>query len=196
MSRFIESICFENGEYALIEIHQERINKTFRKFYPLTIPFDLRSQLPKLDFKEKYKVRVLYSNESVDIEFAKYTPAKIKTLKTIESIGLEYEFKSENRKSLDKLYKQKEKADDIIIVKNGQVTDSWFANLAFWDGAKWHTPKSCLLNGVKRQFYLRYGLITESFIKVENIKDYEKISLINAMLDLGDIEVDIANVKY
>lgn len=194
MSRFIESVCFEKGEYKLIDLHQERINKTFRKFYPLTIPFDLLSQLPKLDFKDKYKVRVVYSNESVNIEFAKYLPAKIEILSTVETKDITYSYKFEKRDEIDKLYKKREKADDIIIVKNGWLTDSWFANLAFWDGKKWYTPNTYLLNGVKRQFYLRYGLITEKSISPSDIKDFEKISLINAMLDLGDIEIDASNV--
>ncbi|MFY0601080.1 MAG: aminotransferase class IV [Cyclobacteriaceae bacterium] len=196
MSRFIESICFDEKEYKLLDIHQERINQTFREFYPLTIPFDISSQLPKLDFSERHKVRVVYSNESVDIEVVKYTPQEIKSLKLIETASIDYKYKYEDRKLLKKLYSLKGDADDIIIVKEGWITDSSYANLALWDGSKWFTPRTHLLNGVKRQFYLRYGLISEKNIPAANIHDFEKISLINAMLDLGDLEVDLVNVEF
>ena len=194
MSRFIESICYENKQYHLLELHQQRIDRTFKKHFPLTIPFDLASRLPKLNFEEKYKVRVLYSNEALDVEFAKYVPARIKTLKPVETSKMSYEYKHEERGAIDKLFAQRSDADDVIIVKNGWVTDSSYANLVFWDGNKWYTPHTYLLNGVKRQLYLKYGLIGEKSISLMNIRDFEKVSLINAMLDIGDVEVAVKDI--
>lgn len=194
MSRFIESIRFEKGAYHLLEYHQERINRTFNHFFPLTIPFHLASHLPKLDFDEKYKVRMVYSNEAVDIEFSAYHKKKIEALRIVEIDRMDYAFKHEARAKIDQLYAQREKADDIIISKKGVITDSSYANLVFWDGSGWHTPKSHLLNGVKRQHYINSGLISEKNITVKNLFEYEKVSLINAMLDLGEIEVAIEQV--
>lgn len=196
MSQFIESICFEKGEYKLPELHQERINKTFRKFFPLTIPFDLISQLPKLDFKGKHKVRMVYSNESIDVKVEKYSPKNILSLKIIKTPSIDYTYKHEDRKLITKLYSLRGASGDIIIVKNGFITDSSYANLVFWDGSKWYTPKSYLLDGVKRQFYLRYGLIAEKKISLTDIESFEKVSLINAMLDLGDTEIDVKDIVH
>ncbi len=194
MSRFIESICYENGRYQLLDYHQERITRTFRQFFPLTIPFHLASQLPKLDFDEKYKVRVVYSNDAIDVEFAKYQLRKIETLRVVEIDRMDYEFKHEARAKIDKLFAQRGEADDIIIAKKGLITDSSYANLVFWDGDMWYTPKSYLLNGVKRQFYIKKGLITEAAITTKNLRDFQKVSLINALLELGEIELSIDKI--
>lgn len=194
MSRFIESVCFEKGAYHLLDLHQQRIDKTFRKYYPLTIPFNLESHLPKLDFEDKYKVRVLYNNESIDVEFAEYHRNKIQSLKLVETSGMNYAFKHEARGMIEKLYARRGAADDIIIINDGKITDSSYANLVFWDGNKWYTPKNYLLNGVKRQLYLKHGLIIEKNIHLDNLQDFEKVSLINAMLDLSDVEINLENI--
>jgi 4-amino-4-deoxychorismate lyase len=194
MSRFIESIRFEKGSYQLLEFHQERINATYRKFFPLTIPFHLAAHLPKLDFEKTYKVRVVYSNDSIDIEFAEYLKRKVTSLRIIEEDKVDYSFKFEARTKIEQLYVKRHNADDIIIIKKGLVTDSSYANLVFWDGNLWYTPKSHLLNGVKRQYYLRTGLISEKEITLKTLFDYKKVSLINSMLDLGDVEVAIDKI--
>jgi 4-amino-4-deoxychorismate lyase len=194
MSRFIESIRFEKGSYQLLEFHQERINATYRKFFPLTIPFHLAAHLPKLDFEKTYKVSVVYSNDSIDIEFAEYLKRKVTSLRIIEEDKVDYSFKFEARTKIEQLYVKRHNADDIIIIKKGLVTDSSYANLVFWDGNLWYTPKSHLLNGVKRQYYLRTGLISEKEITLKTLFDYKKVSLINSMLDLGDVEVSIDKI--
>jgi 4-amino-4-deoxychorismate lyase len=195
VSQFIESVCFEKGEYRLLDLHQQRVDKTFKKYYPLTIPFNLEAHLPKLDFEDKYKVRVVYNNESVDIEFAEYHRLKVQSMKVVETTGLSYAFKHKERGKIEKLYELRGAADDIIIINDGKVTDSSYGNLVFWDGNKWYTPKTYLLNGVKRQFHLKYGLILEKSISAMNIKDFEKVCLINAMLDLGDVEINFENIE-
>ncbi|WP_258105443.1 aminotransferase class IV [Marinoscillum sp. MHG1-6] len=195
MSRFIESVCFKKANYQLLDFHQRRINLTFKKHFPLYIPFNLESHLPQLDFEETYKVRVLYDNESIDVEFAEYRPRPIKSLRMVEDDDIDYAYKSENRKALEVLYEDRGTADDIVIIKKNRITDGSYFNLAFWDGETWVTPKTPLLNGVKRQFYLSHGVIRESFIAPSDLNYFSKVSLINSMLDLEDVEVDISDIS-
>jgi len=79
--------------------------------------------------------------------------------------------------------------DDIIIVKNGFVTDSFAANILFLDGVQWITPTTPLLNGTKRQFLLDQGIIAEKEIREEDIRTYQKVGLINAMIDFDEMPV-------
>ncbi|MBP7901686.1 MAG: aminotransferase class IV [Spirochaetes bacterium] len=84
--------------------------------------------------------------------------------------------------------------DEIIILKNGMVTDSSFSNLAFYDSGKWFTPETFLLNGIMRQKLLADNIIHEKKIAVNDMKKYEKISFINSMLDLGECCISLEMV--
>jgi 4-amino-4-deoxychorismate lyase len=69
---------------------------------------------------------------------------------------------------------------DIIIIKNGLVTDTSFSNICFYDGTRWLTPAKPLLKGTMRAYLLSKNLIIEKDISVEIIKSYKKLRFINA----------------
>jgi 4-amino-4-deoxychorismate lyase len=96
---------------------------------------------------------------------------------------IEYSFKSENRQQLDAVFEKRNGCDDIIIIKNRFVTDSRAANILFFDGSDWVTPDTPLLEGVQREYLLSQKLIKMKRIKEGDIKSFQKIKLINAMID-------------
>jgi 4-amino-4-deoxychorismate lyase len=53
-----------------------------------------------------------------------------------------------------------------------------------------------LLNGVKRQALLASGVLIEKTITIDDLAQYECVSLINAMLDPGEVVVPITNIIY
>ncbi|MDD2451972.1 MAG: aminotransferase class IV, partial [Sulfurovum sp.] len=60
--------------------------------------------------------------------------------------------------------------------------DTTIANIAFFDGRQWITPKKPLLEGTMRAY-----LIDQKFLREENIPSdlldrFEKVALMNAML--------------
>jgi len=77
--------------------------------------------------------------------------------------------------------KQKEECDDIIIIKNGLLTDASIANLILFDGKNWITPETPLLPGTCRERLLNAGLITKRKIHPDDLKYYQGVKLINAM---------------
>ena len=123
------------------------------------------------------------------IEFKFYQTPIIHSLQVVQNDSIEYEYKSTKREELDRIFKQRGLADDIIIVKNRRVTDSYFANLVFFDGKKWWTPDRPLLQGIKRQSLINLGLLKTKKIFKKDLSTFQKVSLINAMLDLGEVEV-------
>ena len=195
--RFIESILFKDGSYHHLDLHQKRMNRTLKQFAKASETVRLRSILPHLSLDGLYKVRVVYTidGEGVhyDIEFASYVPRKIHTLEVVLSEEFDYSFKYEDRTLINGLLHES-KGDDIIIVLDGQITDSSYANLVFWDGERWVTSNTPLLNGVKRQLLLKEGEVKEAPISVSDLTGFEKVSLINAMLDLGTIEIPMSRV--
>ena len=95
---------------------------------------------------------------------------------------------------LNQLLNPEQENEEIIIVKDGLVTDSSYSNLVFRQGNVWYTPSTYLLNGVKRQRLLQQEFIFEREIRPEDLDKYSKVSLINAMLDPGDISLPVDNI--
>ncbi len=197
--RLIESILLKGGIYHNLDLHQKRMDHAFRNYAPNIESHDLTRILPKLDLNETYKVRLVYDLDTEDaeynIEFAVYSPRKIESLEVVESSPFDYSMKFENRDKINSLVKRTN-MDDIIIEIDKEVTDGSYFNLAFWDGSNWYTPSSYLLNGIRRQLLLRDKKIKERTILTTDLSSFEKVSLINAMLDLEELEVHIESIKY
>jgi len=130
-----------------------------------------------------YKCRVLYNNVIESIELHPYFPKNIQTLRLVEDNDIDYTFKYEDRRAFDRMLAQKEEADEILIVKNGFITDTSYSNIVFFDGQNWVTPDTYLLNGTQRQHLLAEGLIKEAGIRPSDLEKYTGAKLINAMLD-------------
>lgn len=196
--RFIESILFKDGEYHNLPFHQQRVDRTFEKFFNDAVPHQFSNILPKLDLDGTYKARVVYDcdNEDADFDLAfnEYTPRQIRTLELVDSEFFDYSFKYEDRSKINALLEQS-KADDIIICIDGKVTDGSYFNLVFWNGKEWITPNSPMLDGVRKSQLLKDGKIREASISKHDIHAFEKVSLINAMLDLGELEVPIHKIS-
>jgi 4-amino-4-deoxychorismate lyase len=136
-----------------------------------------------------YKVRVLYRETIEKIEITPYLFRSVKSLKIVHHETIDYHLKYTDRQILQELYARRGICDDIIIVKNGLVTDSFAANLLFFDGKKWITPTTPLLKGTQRQFLLDRGIISEQEIREEEVKTYQKVGLINAMINFDEMPV-------
>jgi 4-amino-4-deoxychorismate lyase len=185
MSQFIESVCFY-GTYRNLSHHQSRIDKTFGEHFPWEDPLQISKVLPQLDVAGKHKVRIVYDDLGHKIEVSLYKPEPLNSMCLVVDNSIEYALKSTNRQRLAQLREQAG-ADDIIIIKNGFVTDGCISNLAFWDGEQWVTPTTYLLNGVKRRSLLKGGALKEMEIRGADVRLYEKVTLINAMLDPGEV---------
>lgn len=188
MCQFIETIKLFNSNYLNLEYHQKRVNLTQERFFG-KCNIDLESILPNQENISDgcFKCRVVYGRDAESISINKYSIRKIDSLKLTSSNGIEYSYKFSNRKIFDNLKKYCNGSEEILIIKNYFVTDTSYSNVALYKNGIWYTPESYLLNGTKRQFYLNKGIIKEEKITVDKIFDYEKISLINSMLDLGEI---------
>lgn len=164
--------------------------------FPNLPVLNLESILPVISLDSKHKIRIIYDGLSSRVEFAAYQPKTINSLKVIEENTISYPFKFENRSEFQGLLEKREQADDILIVKNGFLTDSSYSNVAFWDGSEWFTPDTYLLNGVRRQFLLAKGLIREKKITMSDLPNFDKVSLMNAMLDLGAVDLPIDHIIF
>lgn len=182
----IESIKIQFRQLQNIEWHNRRLNETCRKLYGKFIDVDLKSKIriPKLDIEKIYKCRVLYGPDVYDIDIQEYKPRVLNKLKLIVDNDIDYRFKYEDRSAFEKLMTQKGEADDILIVKNGCITDTSYSNIVFFDGSKWITPDTYLLNGTQRQRLLQEGKIVEERITPEDLHRFKLVKPINTMLEI------------
>ena len=195
--RFIESILYQDGDYYNLNLHQERMNAVFAQYAPGDDAHDRHGILPDLKMEGTYKVRLVYDMDSedaaYDLEFAEYQPRKIKALEVVRSRPFDYAMKYEDRNEINKLV-ARSSSDDIIIAINDQITDGSYFNLAFWDGSQWLTPDTPLLKGVRRAQLLQEKKIKEAPIYISDIHAFEKVSLINSMMDLEELELSISAI--
>ncbi|MBP7654303.1 aminotransferase class IV [Candidatus Dependentiae bacterium] len=183
--RLVESVKVINNIPLNIKFHNLRFNETRHYLFGINEQINLADVInPPVSYLYSIlKCRIIYTQTILKINFEVYTPKKIDTLKIIKSDDICYEYKFENRKKINDLFSQKEKCSDILIVKNGFITDTSFSNIIFFDGTKWITPSTPLLKGTKRAELLSNNIISEEEIKFSDLLLFKKFMLINAMLD-------------
>lgn len=192
----IESLRFENGKFDNLEFHQQRMQNARSALFGISDHFDLVQYLTKTAREKNlpntglFKCRIIFAKQVEKTEFATYKLPQIMSLKLVHDDNIDYRYKYLNRGELEKLYNQKGSCDDIIIVKNGLITDSYFANLVFFNGKDWLTPAKPLLKGTRRAQLLDQEKIKTADIRVNDLKHFSKVRLINAMIRLED-EVEI-----
>lgn len=206
MPYFIDTIKLIDGRYNLIDFHNNRVNNTINHFFGFNPQIDLNLLLPNPDKYKTgtYKCRLTYSNYIENIEITPYVIRTIKKLKIIDLDGpdfymkyksFNYDFKYRDRTLIDSFLKGIGDKSDVLFIKNGSLTDTSFSNVVLYEKEKWITPATFLLNGVKRRYLLENNYIMEEKISLDSISRFIKISLINAMLDPGDIEINIHDVE-
>ncbi|WP_339795332.1 aminotransferase class IV [uncultured Imperialibacter sp.] len=199
MCLLLESIKIANGLPQNLRWHQRRLDASRLEVFGMQLPpINLQEILDtsQLDKATIYKVRVIYGEELNKVEIEPYSVRPIQSITVVEANRLDYRHKYADRSAINTLFSQRGAADDILIAQNGLLTDCSFANVCFWDGGKWHTPTEPLLAGTKRALLLEKGLIFERKIVVSDIRFFESITLINAMLDLGAIVLPASRLIY
>jgi len=198
MSLLLESIKLKDGEYQNLFYHEQRMNRSLKTLCGEIDHFDLEDFLKHLEkpVQGLYKCRIVYDEQSKEVEFMPYTPKPINSLRVIEHDRISYEYKYADRKTLNKLFELRQTSDDILIVKRGLVTDSSFANIVFRRGKHWYTPWSALLKGTQRAKLLEHGIIQEEEIAADDIKTFQTFKLINAMLEFESPEIDVSNIVF
>ena len=185
MYQFVETILIKNRKPMLIDLHQQRLERTFNFFKEkntLYIEDIINNYIEKQDISinDTYKLRFLYNlDANYSIQITPYQTPKIEQFSLIEDNDIEYSFKSTDRIIFDRL--KSRAIGEIIIVKNGFVTDTSFSNVIFLKDNIWYTPKTYLFNGVQRQHLIASNQIQEADIKASDIKSYSHIKIINAL---------------
>jgi len=197
MCRLIETIKIVDGQFQNIAYHNNRLNRSRRGLLKSNDEIDIAKSVDIPDSARQgiYKCTVTYNEEIIEAQFQPYSIREIKGLKIVIDNTISYNYKYADRSALNNLLERKGRCDEIIIVKKDMITDTSFSNIILYDGKNWFTSSSPLLKGTKREKLLKQGLIEEAEIRTKDLTKFKSVGLINAMLEIGDIVIDVSNIE-
>lgn len=194
MCRFIETIRIDGGKAANLCGHNRRMNETRAFHWPGCCPLDLSDFLCLSPDMDGVRCRVVYDGGGIgEITYAPYAMREVRSLRLVEA-DVNYRFKSADRRELDCLFAARGCRDDVLIVRQGLLTDTTIANIALFDGTGWYTPQHPLLRGTRRESLLAQGILAEREIKREDLPSFSRLRLFNAMIGWGDLELPVSMV--
>jgi 4-amino-4-deoxychorismate lyase len=79
-------------------------------------------------------------------------------------------------------------------VQGGLVSDTTIANVAFFDGSVWLSPKKPLLEGTTRARLLDEKKIHLADIEANDLKRFKKIALLNAMIGFDILQKSVEEI--
>lgn len=201
MCRLIfETVKWKDGAPCLLPWHQRRVKRSMALHGEegASVPClaSVLARYPGPEGGGVYKCHITYDTRGRvrQPSFEPYRPRMVKRLKCVEIPRLDYSCKWEDRAELQAAGLGLGADEEALILQNGMVTDTRYSNVVFGNGSSWVTPETFLLPGVKRAFLLDRGAIEERPLKAEDIVHFRFCSLINAMLDPGDVVVRTEDV--
>lgn len=184
-----ETLCIENGQVQNLALHQQRYENSLREFYagqPYKI-FSLAKILQKNTAlwanlqSPIIRCRIDYNATQYHLQCFPYQRKTYQRFHPVICDDIDYHLKYSDRAIFNELLKQKGDCDEIIIVKQGKITDCTIGNLILRQGSQWFTPDSPLLIGTQRSKLLQERKIIEREILLSDLHLYQEIRLINAL---------------
>ncbi len=198
----LETIRVEHGRPWRLELHYERMLRSARELRFSAPPWGaFRGAVDRvleeriLPDPARYKVRLVYREKIVRVEAHRYTIPRPVSAVVVEAGELSYSHKLADREALNALQATVGPCAVVIFARDALLTDCLYANLLVDDGRQWLTPRYPLLHGVMRSELLDAGRVQAADIPAAELQRFERISLINAMIDPGDVTIAAVAVE-
>jgi 4-amino-4-deoxychorismate lyase len=186
--KLFESIQIKGGAPQNLDYHNQRMNRSRKELFGDSKELLLEDciEVPKEFANGIVKCRVEYSRQIEKIGFEKYEAKQHDAFFLVDS-NIGYDHKYIDRNKLIQLKSDFSASSEIIIVKNGFITDTSYSNLIFKEKkGDWYTPKTYLLKGIQRSYLLNMGIIKERHIQRKQLKKFSSFMLVNAMRNFDD----------
>ena len=183
MCLLFETVRVLDGVPQNLPWHEARINRSRLEMWNLKESVILQPLMviPQEFTTGTVRCKIIYGPGIRQIEFSSYKKEVIRSLKLVSADSIDYHLKFFDRSAVDSLVKFRGNCDEILIVKNGLVTDTSMSNIIFLDGADWVTPAEPLLRGTCRERLIAGALLHEREIRPGDIRRFAGCKLVNAM---------------
>lgn len=180
----LETIRVEAGWIQNLAAHLDRMGHSRKALkIPLQpIDFEPIHALAADHSSGVYKLRIVYADALKEVTIEPYQIRPVKSLKVVNTDHVVYTHKYADRTIINALFQQRGAADDVLLVKNGRLTDTSHANIALFDGQTWYTPAHPLLPGTHRKRLLEASVLQPKDILLEDLPKYRALKLFNAMM--------------
>jgi len=198
MYHLFETISIRDGVAENLPWHQQRLESSYNTLFGMAPGYILAEviSIPPECRHGHFRCRLDYDSQIREIGFTPYLVKEITSLQLAEDNAIDYRHKFADRRQLDQLYALRGSCDDVLIVKNGLITDTSYANVILWDGRQWLTPSEPLLPGTCRARLISDGLISEAKIKASELHLFRELKLINAMRGIEDMQaIPVGNIN-
>jgi len=179
--RFLETVCVKRGHPLRLAWHQRRFDQTRQAHFDNPSPVSLRDLLQPPADAPLLRARVLYDADTATVTYHPYIPRPLRRLRLVHA-DPDYRYKYADRSALDALFAKRAEADDVLIVRDGLLTDTTVANIAFYRDGRWFTPQTPLLPGTVRARLLASGFLTPMDITPKALPRFRYFALMNAMI--------------
>lgn len=192
--RFLETILAREGELPWLAWHQRRLERTLAE-HGIARRFDLAGLLtpPR---EGLWRCRVVYGEAGACMGYLPYAPRPVRRLRVVHDESIEYRCKRTDRRALERLFAQRGAADDVVIVRQGMVTDTTIANIALFDGTRWLTPERPLLEGTTRARLIAEGFLHPAPLTLEALLAAERVAVMNALSGFVEVSGGILPEDY
>ena len=194
-----ENIKFFKGRFWRLPYHESRMRKSIEEVWGSHFTINLRRDLVvPLDIGDGFYVcTIVYDTLILDIQ---YSPQALKPIKSLRLIELEssfdYPYKYINRSSMEDAFAKRKEADDVLLVRRGEILETTAANVALLQAGKWYTPARPLMEGTQRNFLIDQEKIIPRVIKSANLNSYEKIKVFNSLIEWDEaVEIEISDIQ-
>lgn len=198
MSLLIESIKLLDGRFCNLQWHQRRMTRSLQSLFAINGQIDLEKYVSESAFPDKglYKCRIVYDASTMEKAFTPYQTRTVRRVKALEDDQISYHLKFADRQPINQLFNLRGDCDDVLIIRNGRVTDCSYSNVVFRKGREWFTPDSPLLEGTMRQRLIEENKVTVREILQKDIRSFDSFKLINAMLEFDGPEIDVSDIVF
>lgn len=173
--KLLETMRLKNGRAINGPWHQRRLNIACRR-YGFNAPDLARLKHPG----QTCRCRIVYANAIESVEYPPLNVRRIRTLQPVEApIG--YAFKYADRAALNALFDRRGAADETLILRRGLITDTTVGNVAFFDGARWLTPRLPLLKGTVRARLVAGGFLKPAALRLKELDRFWLVAVMNAV---------------
>lgn len=193
-STLIETIRVTDGQFHLLNLHRTRMRHACRELFDAAPPeLNLSTDdIPAHMRKGTVKCRIIYGREIQSVEFSRYTPRHIDSLRLIHVSDIDYHLKYADRRKLEEIHNLREESDEVVIVRDGLITDTSYSNILCRAGNTFLTPAEPLLRGVMRRELIDRGIAKEAHISPDMLRQgnsmgITEVFLINAMMPPGTL---------